>query len=121
MRSTRITRFESRRTNRRKLLALVALALLLTINGVSWMQAWSMTHYAPSGQRTSSIEALTLSERLQAIVTGVTIPRPENTHTPKEIGLSYQTHQITINQSESLEAWYVPHTNPRGIVLMFPG
>ncbi|HMA34602.1 MAG TPA: alpha/beta fold hydrolase [Chloroflexia bacterium] len=102
---------------------LVVLLLVLggvTGNGVAWMQAWAMTHYAAAGPRTPPPEALAAPEKLWTVLTGVRVPRPENHHTPRDLGLAYSVRQIPIG-GEHLEAWAVPHAQARGVVLLFPG
>lgn len=105
----------------RKLLALTIIAGVFLVNGVAWMQAWAMTHYAPAGQRTTKPEALSIGEKIGTIVVGVNVPRPQNEHTPADIGLRFEAHTIGVGSGESLEAWYVPHERPLGIILMYPG
>jgi hypothetical protein len=111
----------ARRVKWRRLLALMIIAGVLTLNGVAWMQAWAMTHYLPAGQRTPKPEALSPGEKISAIITGVKVPRPQNERTPADVGLSFEVHTIDIAGGESLEAWYVPQSQPVGIILMFPG
>lgn len=111
----------TRRVKWRKLLALAIVAGVLTLNGVAWMQAWAMTHYLPASQRTPKPEALSPGEKISAIITGVKVPRPRNERTPADVGLSFEVRTIDIAGGESLETWYVPRPEPRGIILMFPG
>lgn len=40
---------------------------------------------------------------------------------PKDIGLNYQDVSLTTSDDERLHGWYVPATNPRGVVLFFHG
>jgi uncharacterized protein len=105
----------------RKFLLAFLLAAFIALNGVAWMQAWAMTHYAPAGQRTTAIEALSPPEKAWIVLTGVSNPRPQNSLTPHDIGLDYETRSIEVDGGGTLEAWYVPHADPPGIVLMFPG
>jgi len=111
----------TRRVKWRKLPALIIIAGVLTLNGVAWMQAWAMTHYLPAGQRTPKPEALSPGEKISAIITGVKVPRPQNERTPADVGLSFEVRTIDVGVDESLEAWHVPHSQPVGIILMFPG
>ncbi len=80
-----------------------------------------MTHYASGGQRTAAPEALSFVQRSWTIVTGVSLPRPQNSLTPSDAGLEYETRRIEMVGGQYLEGWYVPHIETRGIVLMFPG
>lgn len=110
-----------RRTNPRRLLLAVTLSGLVLLNGIAWMQAWAMTHYASAGQRTAKPEALSLSEKTWAMLTGVTVTRPVNSHTPGDVGLDYVSRTVDMEGSDYLEAWFVPHAEARALVLMFPG
>src|SRR5699024_2930522 len=42
-------------------------------------------------------------------------------YTPTDLGLPFEVHTISIGNEESLEAWYVPHSQSQGIILMYPG
>lgn len=105
----------------RRAITLILLLSLLLLNAVAWMQARAMTHYAAGGQRTPKPEALSLPEKVWAIAAGITIPRLQNTHTPREVGLDYQAHKISLEGGGFLEGWFVPGVEGRAVVLMFPG
>jgi len=100
---------------------LLGLAGFLALNAVAWRQAWVMTHYAPAGRPPPKIEALSLPEKARAVALGVTVPRPENRHTPRDLGLAYEVRRIGLPGGEALEAWVLPHPQPRGVALAFPG
>jgi alpha-beta hydrolase superfamily lysophospholipase len=93
----------------------------VVLNGIAWMQARAMTHYSPGSVRSPRIEDMTTLEKGWAIVAGVSVPRPSNSHTPANAGLAYETRRIDAGGGEQLEAWYVPAPEPARIVLMFPG
>ncbi len=107
----------------RKWLVLVLVVAALLLNGIAWMQAWAMTHYAPAGTRTPKPEEMSPGEKIGAIFMGVTVPRPRNEHTPSDVSLRYDVHMVQIEQSGgTIEAWYVPvEGESRGIVMMFTG
>jgi uncharacterized protein len=98
---------------------LLLLLPFLALNGIAFMQARSMTHLVEIGSRTAKPEKLSLPEKARVILTGVEVPRPENSVTPDAVQLAYETHRIPI-QSESLETWYVPAQQGRSLVLLFP-
>jgi alpha-beta hydrolase superfamily lysophospholipase len=100
---------------------LACVAAFLALNGIAWMQARAMTHYSPGGVRTPRIEDMTALEKGWAIIAGVNVPRPANSHTPANAGLAYETRRIDAGGGEQLEAWYVRAAEPAGMVLMFPG
>lgn len=100
------------------MLLLVSVVLL---NGVAWLRARAMTHYAPAGQPVTPLADMAPPARLAALLTGVTVPRPENRHTPRDLGLAYSVHRVALPSGEALEGWFVPQSRPRGIVAMFHG
>jgi alpha-beta hydrolase superfamily lysophospholipase len=98
----------------------VAVALLLVIpNLLAWNQAWAMTHYAARGQRTAPPERLSLVDKIGAILLGVTVPRPANSSSPAQVGLSFEMRTILVDDGR-LEVWYATSQGGRGVVLMFP-
>ena len=99
---------------------LVALVLFVAGNVIAWQQAWAMTHYVTGGTA-PVIERLSVSEKIGTLLGGVRVPRPENTHTPADVGLVYQTATIPADSGETLEAWVVDATASRGVILLFPG
>ncbi len=98
----------------------------LAFNGVAWMQAWSLTHYTQAGARTRPPEQLSWPERAWTILTGVQVPRPENT-APLAVGGSaavpvpYATIRLPLPGGAWLEVWQQVHPAARGTVLLFPG
>jgi uncharacterized protein len=110
-----------RRRNWRKLLVIWLAFAFFGFNAVAFMQARSMTHYVPSGQRTPPPEQLSFLAKTWTILTGTTVPRPQNDHTPADVELPYETQEIIISESEFLEAWHIAAIGSQGIVLLFPG
>jgi uncharacterized protein len=104
---------------RRRLVTLVVAALVL-VNVIAFMHARAFTHYATGGARTGPPEALSRWHRAKVLLTGVTLPRPENLVTPAEFGLPFTTHTIA-EGAVTLEAWHVPADDARGLVLLFHG
>jgi len=88
---------------------------------VAWMQTWAMTHFAPAGQPPPRMESLSVPQKAWLVLTGVQVARPHNDHTPRDVGLAYEVRRIPVGTGESLEAWWMPQTQPRGLVLLFPG
>jgi pimeloyl-ACP methyl ester carboxylesterase len=82
--------------------------LLITLNLLAYMQARSMTHFVRNGARTNSPEQLTLGTKLAVLLTGVTVPRPENHRTPADYDLPFVTHRISSSEGIELELWHVP-------------
>jgi len=79
-----------------------------------------MTRFAPTGQQTSSPEALSFTDKVRVLFLGATIPHPRNQWTPESVGLAYQTHQFQ-GETGMLEAWVIPVTSPKGLAVLFHG
>lgn len=59
--------------------------------------------------------------RVRVLLTGVNLPRPVNDKTPRDLDLPFETHRVEVPDGANLEAWFVPRTQPRAIVLVFHG
>lgn len=96
---------------------------LAGVNLVAWRQAWAMSHFVRSGERTGSPERLGVLAKLRVLALGVTLPRPENRRTPKDLGLDYQAVHFPGASGIDLEAWLIPAgaATTNGIVLLFHG
>jgi pimeloyl-ACP methyl ester carboxylesterase len=101
-------------------IAILAVVVVVFANVVAFLHARAFTHYAAGGPRTGPPQALGVWDKAKVLVTGVQLPRPENTLTPADHGLPYTTHTIDAN-GVSLEAWHVPSDDSHGLVLLFHG
>jgi alpha-beta hydrolase superfamily lysophospholipase len=113
-----------RRPWRRFFIVSLALAatLFLLLNWIAFMQAWSITHYAPNDARTTRYMQLrTNLDKARLLVVGPTIRRMANTRTPAQYGLPYETVSFTGAHGVRLEAWRVAGQPGQPSVLMFPG
>jgi uncharacterized protein len=100
----------------------LAATLFLAFNGIAFMQAWSITHYAPTDTRTTRLpEVHTRLGKARLLVVGPTIRRMANTRTPAQYGLPYETISFTGTHGHRLEAWRVSGQPGQPSVLMFPG
>ncbi|MEK0451424.1 MAG: hypothetical protein RL088_3692 [Verrucomicrobiota bacterium] len=84
------------------------------------MQAWSMTHYVVSGEKTKSLERLTGVEKFKILTTGPTVTRPQNKLNPADYGLQLRTVAIASSDGIILEVWRADNSAGAAI-LMFPG
>lgn len=87
-------------------------------NAVAYMHAWRFTHFVPGGVETGNPEDLSFWTKAGLLFTGVSVPRPANTATPRR---SFTTHRFETTDGLSLEAWYVPASDPAGTVVLFHG
>lgn len=81
------------------------LVVFLLLNALSYLGAYTLTHFSSSGP-------LRLG-----------LPRPTSSQLPSDLGFEYVTQRIPVNQSEWLEIWFIPAQQPvsTGTVLLFPG
>ena len=99
-----LQRIKLRRKGRKRLYQLL-LAVFLVLNILSYIGAYSLTHFSTPGHL------------------GLGFPRPTSSKLPTNVGLEYTTQRIPINQAEWLETWFIPvqHSPSQGTVLLFPG
>jgi alpha-beta hydrolase superfamily lysophospholipase len=106
--------------HRRRRLAALAVALFVLLNVVAFLHARAFTHYAAGGTRTGAVQSLSRWQKVKTLLTGITLPRPENTLTPADVNLAFTAHTIS-EPDATLEAWHVPADDARGLVLLFHG
>ncbi len=106
-------------------MATIALVLLLAsfvaLNFVAYRHARAMTRFATGGERTGRPEDLGIAGKLNALFLGVSVPRPENTSTPADHGLSFETLTFSGAHGLRLEAWLIEHPESPGVVALFHG
>jgi uncharacterized protein len=114
------------RTHRKLGVALPLLAMFGLLNGLAYWHAYTMTHFvrdggpkATPGERPHP-EGMNFAHKLGVLLGGVTLCRPTNDATPASVGLAYETYTFP-SEVGALEAWYVPHADARGLVLLFHG
>ena len=105
------------------LVSLAILAVLfLTFNAIAFMQAWSITHYAPTNTRTTRLREVSTSlDKARLLFVGPTVRRMANTSTPDQHNLPYRSEHFTGAKGSQLEAWHIPGEPGQPCVLMFPG
>jgi alpha-beta hydrolase superfamily lysophospholipase len=80
-----------------------------------------MTHFLPAGNGPKKkLEDYSRREKLWVLLTGLPVYRPQLDSSPANLGLSYEVLTIP-GAIGNLEAWYVPHPQARGLVLMYHG
>lgn len=93
---------------------------LVLLNVAAYQQARAFTHFAPPGQRTRP-ELLSVGEKVEVLLRGVQVPRPQNRRTPRDVGLPYERHVFPGGRGVPLEGWLVPQVAARGTVVLFHG
>ncbi len=109
----------------RKILFISTLLLVLgfvALNVVAYQHAWAMTHFArDDARRTAPPEQLSAWSKIKVLFKGVTIPRPENKRTPKDLGLAFETHRLVGANGLELEAWRIPNDSSKPVAVLFHG
>src|SRR4051794_36409098 len=78
---------------RRAIRVICGFALLVVVgfSAITFAQAWSMTHYAPTDSWTTRLAELSVWGKVRAVVCGPVIRRQINVKTPADVGLTYET------------------------------
>lgn len=100
---------------------LAVISALVFFNLLAYKHAYAMLHFSQQGQRTHKPEALSIWQKIHTLLAGVNIPKPLNNSTPDKYGLAYETYYFDVNDETELEAWYIPYSESKGIILMFHG
>src|SRR4051794_9547061 len=116
---------------RRRVRRIVAVLLLgfVALNGLAFMHAWSMTHFAAprDGERINAgrVAAMPWWRKARMLVTGVDVPRPTNRTSPAAAGLAFSTHHFRTADGADIEAWRIERADTdvpaRGVVILFHG
>lgn len=104
----------------KKRIGLVLALGFAALNLTAYRHARAFTHFAPPGHRTRP-QLLSFGEKVQTLLVGVEVPRPENRQTPRDVGLAYERHVFAGGRGVPLEAWLVPRVEARGTVVLFHG
>jgi alpha-beta hydrolase superfamily lysophospholipase len=101
-----------------KRLTLLFLAGFLLVNMVAFFHAYKFTHFTNSAvKRVKKNEAsLTFSEKLNALVFGVNIPKPKNEQQPTQ---PFET--IRLKSNKEIECWHIKADSAKGTVILFHG
>jgi pimeloyl-ACP methyl ester carboxylesterase len=111
------------RRNRRRLLAAASVVLLVFVglNLVVRRHARAFLEFSPGGTLTRPPDQLSTREKLDVLVSGVSIPKPRNEHSPAVLGLAFETIEIETADGITLSTWFVPAPTPVGTVVLFHG
>lgn len=101
--------------------ALTLVACFLLLNFLAYQHARAMLSFNANTERTPPPQSLSFGQKAKVLVWGVTIPRPNNTRSPQNLGLPSETLRISTDDGLSLEAWLLAPPKPRGTVLLFHG
>jgi alpha-beta hydrolase superfamily lysophospholipase len=104
-----------------KLLLIAFAVAFVLLNGLMFMHARSMTHFAGAGAGPKKLEELTLFEKVKLACVGPTIHHPLNKFDPTSVGLEFTSVRYPSSDGIALEAWHVPCPGAKGLVLLFHG
>lgn len=94
---------------------------VVSVAGMTFAQAWSMTHYQPAEVRNTRIGQLSTWEKARLLFFGPKIRRQLNTQNPRDYGLAVETRNFRGARKLRIEAWRVRGQPGAPVVLMFPG
>ncbi len=100
---------------------LVLCVCFLLLNFLAFQHAHAMLTFKAGAARTPTPQTLTAWHKLKVLTFGVTVPRPENTRSPKDLGLPSEIIRFANADGANLEGWLLTPTNPKGTVLLFHG
>jgi hypothetical protein len=93
----------------------------LLLNFLGYQHARAMLVFSAGAARTPPIQSLSVWQKLKVLTFGVTVPRPENTGSPQDLGLPSETLRFANDEGANLEGWLLAPPNPKGTVLLFHG
>lgn len=92
------------------------------MNLLAWRHATRFVNFSTTEDRTPPPEKLGILRRLAVLVDGVSVPRPENRRTPKDVGLDYFTGSVKSRDGVRIEYWRISSpVSDRPVVLLFHG
>jgi len=103
----------------KRTVAVAILCATVGLNLLAYAHARAMTRFVQGGTSTPAPEKLSTLGKAGVLLTGVSLPRPENRRTPEELGLDFTTHTIDSTDDVTLEVWQAPVAEPRGVCVFF--
>jgi alpha-beta hydrolase superfamily lysophospholipase len=107
--------------------SLFLLAAFVLLNLLAYRHARSMTHFTLANRGTGKsdswrarTEPRSLFERMRLALDGISIERPYANLHPDSLDLPYEVHDYP-GRAGRLAAWYVPHEQAAGLVVLFHG
>jgi alpha-beta hydrolase superfamily lysophospholipase len=107
---------KSKKVSLRRIVWTLVVGFVL-MNVIACFHAYKFTHFSSSGvQKTGNPEKLSFAAKLEALLFGVSNPRPENKSKPQR---PYQ--QVILESHKQIEGWYIPADSAKGTVLICHG
>jgi uncharacterized protein len=101
--------------------AFTLLICFLLLNVLAYQHAHAMLTFSDETTRTPPPQSLSARQKLRVLTCGVTVPRPENTRSSEDLGLTIETIHFASDDGTSLEGWLLTPPNPKGTILLFHG
>ena len=108
-----------KRKLRRILIA--AVFALVAVNAWVCLHARALTHFSAPGPRMLKPEELSGWQKMRTLLLGASVPRPINTRSPEDVGLTFETTTIPSTNGVVLEAWLARHSASSRWVYLFHG
>lgn len=87
------------------------------MNMVAAFHAYTFTHFAASGvEKTNGAKKITTAQKVEALIFGVSNPRPENKRTPTR---SFEV--VMLQSNKEIECWSMKTEGAQGTVVLFHG
>ena len=101
----------------RKLVLYLFGSVLIVLNIIACFHAYKFTHFDETiTQKPKDPKDLVFTEKLQALLLGVSLPRPQNVSSP-----NFPFSEITLNSNKKIVCWLSKIDNPKGTVILFHG
>jgi pimeloyl-ACP methyl ester carboxylesterase len=99
----------------------LVLLVLVALNVLAFMHAYSMTHLVPGGDRPDGPQSLSAWQKAKVLLTGIRIPKPVNFATPADRGLPFSVQRFAGPSGIQLEAWCIRREKSKGLCILFHG
>lgn len=91
--------------------------IIVLLNAVAIFHAYKFTHFTnPQTVKTKKPESLSVAQKIQTLVFGVSNPRPVSNTKPDTAFKS-----IRLNSNKEIECWSIQTSNAQGTVILFHG
>jgi alpha-beta hydrolase superfamily lysophospholipase len=104
-----------------RIVVVLLCALFVALNVAAFFHAWRMTHFLAAGRRTDSPLKLGVIGKIEALATGVRLPRPKCDPVGPEDPQPSRTVHFTARDGVRLEAWDIPAETNRVVAVLFHG
>jgi alpha-beta hydrolase superfamily lysophospholipase len=104
---------------RKLCIALITAGVLL--NAVAFVQAYKMTHFVETGQRTPKPEELGFVQKLALMFTGVNVPKPTGEWRPNLDEVDLTILKIPGYLQLELDVWHLAHSDPDQVIILWHG